>query len=177
MKLAQINGGVVANIIAVDPDNIPDWAHGWPVLAGDAGLGWSFDGQVFMPPVGDDPHPTGDDVNAERDRRVRAGLTVTVTDIGPVRIDGREVDMRNLQGLVTMAQMRLAAGDAQTVTQFRDADNVIRDLTPPQIIELWSAGMSYVSAVFSAAWTLKDFAGGIPADFSDDAYWPQRSAA
>ena len=52
MKLAEITDGIVTNIIKVDPDNIPDWAMGWPSAEG-AGIGFSYDGATFTPPQPD----------------------------------------------------------------------------------------------------------------------------
>ena len=54
MRLAQIEDGVVVNVIEVDPAALPDWAQGWPE-AGAAGPGWSWDGEVFTPPPPPDP--------------------------------------------------------------------------------------------------------------------------
>lgn len=50
MKLAQIEDGIVANVIEVDPAHIPDWAAGWPD-AQDAGPGWTWDGEGYAPPA------------------------------------------------------------------------------------------------------------------------------
>lgn len=49
MKLAQIENGIVVNVIEVDRDSIPDWCKGWPMCA-EAGPGWRFDGRKFTPP-------------------------------------------------------------------------------------------------------------------------------
>ena len=46
MRLAEITEGIVTNIIKVDPDNIPDWAMGWPSAEG-AEIGSSYDGVTF----------------------------------------------------------------------------------------------------------------------------------
>lgn len=171
MRLAEIDNGIVTNVILVDPARRPDWTRDWPE-AGQAGPGWRFDGAAFAPPAEGASRPTGAEVDAERDRRLRKGTIVELDGIGRVPIEGREVDTRNLQGLVTAAQLRLAAGDATTLTPFRDAENVVHRLTPPQIVALWQGGAGYVSALFEAAWTLKDDPAGIPADYRHDAHWP-----
>lgn len=54
MKLAEVEDGIVVNVIEVDPAHVPDWAEGWPD-ARDAGPGWTWDGESFAPP--DDPAP------------------------------------------------------------------------------------------------------------------------
>lgn len=48
MKLAEIQNGVVANIIAVSPTSVPRFAQGWPELAEGAQIGWRYeDGEFF----------------------------------------------------------------------------------------------------------------------------------
>lgn len=54
MRLAQIEDGVVVNVIEVDPENRPEWAADWPE-AGDAGPGWLWDSEGFTPPPEPDP--------------------------------------------------------------------------------------------------------------------------
>lgn len=49
MNKAQIENGVVVNVIVVDPDNIPSWCANWPTIT-EAGIGWSWDGTVFTAP-------------------------------------------------------------------------------------------------------------------------------
>lgn len=58
MRLAQIEEGVVVNVIEVDPEAIPEWATNWPE-AGDAGPGWLWDGEGFNPP---EPEPVPEPV-------------------------------------------------------------------------------------------------------------------
>lgn len=114
--------------------------------------------------------PTLADARAERDRRIAAGTTVAVTGIGPVPLQGRDADMRNLQGLFGIAQLRLAAGNTDTA-RFRDADNVIHDLTPAQVAELFTGGVAFVETCHDVVWGWAD-GPGVPADFTDPAYWP-----
>lgn len=59
MRLAEIKNGVVVNVIEADPDNLPEWATGWPE-AGQAGPGWTYDGEAFTPPPEPDPEPEAD---------------------------------------------------------------------------------------------------------------------
>lgn len=53
MNLAQIENGIVVNVIKVDPDNIPDWAAGWPEAKENAEIGGSYDGSIFTKPAPD----------------------------------------------------------------------------------------------------------------------------
>lgn len=115
--------------------------------------------------------PTASDVDAERDRRVLEGSTFDITDYGSVRILGDEVTIRNLQGLAFAAQVLIADGNPDSITEFRDADNIVHQLTQPQVIELHLKGAAFISACFKAGWTLKD-GEEIPADFAEDKHWP-----
>lgn len=49
MRLAEIKDGIVVNVVIADPSNVPQWCADWPD-AGDAGRGWSYDGENFFPP-------------------------------------------------------------------------------------------------------------------------------
>lgn len=51
MVKAQIENGIVVNVIAVDPDNTPAWCADWPAITGSTGIGWAWDGKNFIPPV------------------------------------------------------------------------------------------------------------------------------
>jgi hypothetical protein len=117
------------------------------------------------------PIATNEDVNAERERRIAAGATVTVTGAGDIPVQGRDVDVRNLQGLGLGALARVSAGDTTTITTFRDADNVDHALTPPQVLELVQRAAGVVEAIFTASWTIKAM-DPLPADITDDALWP-----
>lgn len=51
MKKAQIENGLVTNVIEVDPDRMPDWCADWPECDG-AGAGWTYaDGEFHPPPT------------------------------------------------------------------------------------------------------------------------------
>jgi hypothetical protein len=69
------------------------------------------------------------------------------------------------------AQMRLAAGDNETLTTFRDGGNVDHQLTPAQLLSLWQQSADYVSELYAASWALKAMEP-IPADFASDEHWP-----
>lgn len=163
----------VADTVARDIKNIaamPEIEGGeWmEAPSGTVFAGYRYEGGKFIPPSR--PLPTDDDVNAERARRITEGTTVNVTGVGAMPVAGREEDTRNLQGLVTAAQLRLASGDTTTAINFRDDANNMHALTPSQVVELWEKAEGYISAVYAASWTLKD--GTIPADYADDRHWP-----
>lgn len=124
----------------------------------------SGDVVAFQPPL---PSASGDDINGERARRILAG-----TVIDGVHVTGSDEDARNLMSLALGAQMRLAARDNETLTTFRDGDNVDHELTPEQLLSLWQQSAAYVSALYASSWALKEMEP-IPRDFSDDSYWPR----
>lgn len=49
MRKAQVENGIVINVIEVDPNQIPDFCADWPE-ADQAGPGWTFDGDTFAAP-------------------------------------------------------------------------------------------------------------------------------
>jgi len=110
------------------------------------------------------------EVNEERDRRLYAGSVVAVTGYGNVPLQGRPNDQTNLIALEVSAMQLVAAGLTVPIN-FRDAENVMHSLTPAQMLELAQKGKQAASAIYAAAWALKDGAA-IPADFADAQYWP-----
>lgn len=116
--------------------------------------------------------PDNDDVNAERERRIQVGKTFAVTGGLNIRVAGDDQTKTNLANLALAAQVRIGQGDLVTQRAYRDEDNVIHDLTPLQMLELWSLAATYVSDIYEASWSLKDDPNGIPADYADDARWP-----
>lgn len=111
-------------------------------------------------------------VNAERDRRIAAGKVVDVPGLGPIAMQGRMQDMQNLLALFNAANLRKAGGDTSAGIVFRDADNVVHQMTSDQMIALYVMGATWVEAVYDASWRMKD-GGDVPADFTDDRHWPQ----
>lgn len=162
MYSVRVENGIVTQVLAGKTDGlIQTEEHVSP--------GWAYDGQAFTPPP--PPSPTSSDVNAERDRRVTAGASFTPAGYGQaIPVAGDEQTKVNLLALATAAQARMAQGDMATLTPYRDESNAVHQLTPPQVFDLWSQGAAYVSAVYQASWALKD--GAIPADYTDDGYWP-----
>lgn len=110
-------------------------------------------------------------VTAERDRRLHAGTIVNVSGYGNIPVQGRPADQINLIALGDTARDLSAGGVTAAVIPFRDGDNVNHDLTPAQMLEMVAEGKAAASAIYAAAWALKD-GETIPSDFADDAYWP-----
>lgn len=116
---------------------------------------------------------TNEDVNAERDKRIMVGRDFTVSGYAnTIAVSGDTTTQTNLMALGLAAQARMAQGDLTTPTPYRDENNVIHQLTPPQVFELWSVGAAFVSLVYQASWAIKDDAAGLPADIPGDSRWP-----
>lgn len=81
MKIAQVDGGIVVNVIEVEPAQIPDWAVGWPEAA-EAGPGWTWNGSAFAPPTGLDPA----EVLAATKAAARARLAETIARVRAAQI-------------------------------------------------------------------------------------------
>lgn len=117
-----------------------------------------------------------DAVNVERDRRIATGATFTVTGYGDIPITGAQRDQSMLTGLLIKAQGAKALGVTASVMKLRDAVNGNHLLTPDQMLELISLGMSWIEDTMQVSWDMKDaegdFTAGIPDDFRDDSYWP-----
>ncbi|WP_422028181.1 hypothetical protein [Roseovarius sp.] len=115
-------------------------------------------------------------VNVERDRRVAAGTTVAVTGYGDVPVQGGVSDQINMIALDATAKSLKASGETGAIIPFRDAVDIMHDLTPDQMIELVAKSKQVATAIYAVSWDMKDgtgdFTGGIPTDFTDDSYWP-----
>lgn len=57
MQKAQIENGVVVNLIMVDSNAVPDWCADWPVASDEVGIGWSYADGVFTSPPEPPPAP------------------------------------------------------------------------------------------------------------------------
>lgn len=146
--------------------------------------GFAILDEAPKPPPALAPDPTPDQVeaqkraaiNAERDRRINAGVTVSVTGYGDIPVQGREEDRINTLALKDTARDLIAAGITDPIVPFRDGDNVLHMLTPAQTAELANKGKTAAAAIYQVAWAMKDgtapFEAGIPDDITDDQWWP-----
>jgi hypothetical protein len=105
-------------------------------------------------------------INRERERRLLSGKM-----FDGILVTGSPTDIMNLTSLALGAQLRLASGDTTTTTVFRDGGNNNHALTPQALLSIWSQATTYVSAVYTASWALKD-AEIIPQDVTADRWWP-----
>lgn len=170
MKYAIIENGVVVNIAKADAPLADNW-----IEAGAAKIGDSWDGETFTSPPR--PAPTAADVASEWQRRVDVGGSFSVTGVtDPIPVPGRQPYREIIQAKLSAAQLFTAQGVTDPVVMFRDGANTNHMLTPAQMIELCIASMRFYEALSSVYWAMKDgtgdFTAGIPADFTDDGYWP-----
>jgi len=95
-------------------------------------------------------------VNVKRLEVITAGADVEITGHGTVALQGRPEDQTSLQGLAFGAQLRLSMGDSTTLMDFLDRENVLHQLVPMQMLELWQKGTAFVSAVYARSWEIKE---------------------
>ena len=121
------------------------------------------------------PAITTDDVDAERDRRIEAGMT-----FNSVRYQTRAQDRENVAGASIMAlaaitqgaqpgDLRWHGGDTDFV--WISEDNSLNTMDAQTFFAFGQAMAAHKSALIFAARTLKDMAT-IPADYADDKHWP-----
>lgn len=111
------------------------------------------------------------DINDLRDGKIRAGCSVKLNGIStPLYISGSEDNIRNISNLAQLAMFQVSNGSTTTIA-FRDDKNIIYNLTPAQVIEMWQKSMQYITSLYQASWTLKD-SSPVPQDFTDQKYWP-----
>lgn len=173
MIKAQIENGVVVNLIEVDPQRIPAWAATWVTPPAGIHIGFTYSGGVFAPPI--PPSPTPDQVDAERDRR----LAGTMTFMG-VEYDVDQKSLARITGAATLAGFALAAGaqpgnflwhGGSEAFTWITADNTLVQLDAQMTLNLGKTAAANETLHIFAARALKDMSP-IPADYTADAYWP-----
>ena len=132
MRSAIVADGIVMNVILGQ-------IEGSVPCDEKVAIGWSWDGARFAAPLAPEPEAVDPvaalaavhaEINAERDRRIDAGVTVSVTGYGDIPVQGREEDRINTLALKDTARDLIAAGITDPIVPFRDADNVLHLLTP-----------------------------------------------
>ena len=108
-------------------------------------------------------------INAKRAEVIIAGTDVEVTGYGVVALQGRPEDQSTLQGLAFAAQIQLSVSNV-TPIDFLDRNNDLHSLSPQQMIEVWSKGAAYMSAIYQLSWNIKKM-NPPPADINDSALW------
>lgn len=112
---------------------------------------------------------TDKDVNTERDRRLLAGVTVTVSGAAiPVQADPLSLTL--VTGLGSGATAQIAAGNGSATMVFRDAANTDHTMAWTEVQTLALGTLSAVSKIYEKSWALKAMRP-IPADYTADSYW------
>lgn len=121
------------------------------------------------------PPPTKDDVNAERDKRIASGVPY-----GGYVYDFDAVSKDNIIGAATLAKFAMiagaGAGNYRWATPDTDFTWIVQSnekvpLDAPTMSALGDIAASWTTRHFYAARAIKDM-DQIPADFTDDKYWP-----
>lgn len=132
---------------------------------------------VMTEPTYNPSQPTSEDVNRERDRRIRQGALLLAGDYSaPIQVDGSPETMSNMLNRKNVADEYIQAGLLTQPMIWRDDNNVNHILTPLQMKALWLSGVAYVDIIYMASWALKTNPDGSPkvivADYKDDMRWP-----
>lgn len=113
--------------------------------------------------------PTGDQIDAERDRRIGLPLVITLSGPRSFSINMDDSGLRNMNGLATAAVLAKVLGSSAT-TNFIAYDNTEVTLSPDDLIAMGLQVQARISAMTFAGRALKNMTP-IPADFAADSYW------
>lgn len=163
-------GSVIENLIEADPDlELPGKTL---VDAGDAGIGWVWDGEAWQPPAATAPSPT--EVDAERDRRIANGFT-----FNGVRFQSRPEDRENIAGAALAALKAMVNGKGEGELDWFPGvpafawiaeDNSTVAMDAPTMFAFGDAAAAHKQALIFKARAIKDM-DPIPVDYADDGYW------
>lgn len=136
--------------------------------------GMILDGDAFVPPP-----KTSFDVDAERDRRIDGGFT-----FNGIRFQSRPDDRENIAGAATAALGAIMAGAQPGNYRWHGgaydfawiaADNSTHVMDAQTVYAFGQAALAHKQAHIFAGRAIKD-ADPIPADYTDDGYWPDTGA-
>lgn len=137
MKLAQIEGGIIVNMIEVDEAAIPDWAKGWPE-AGAAEIGWVQGKGGFTAP--DTSAADLASIRARRDAAISASIT-----IAGMQVQTDDLSQQRITGAALAAVI-----DPATTVNWKVANGQFVTLDAPTIITIAQAVRAHVQACFDA---------------------------
>lgn len=133
MRVADIVAGVVRNVVEVDPAERPAFTNGWPD-AGEAGPGWTYDGEAFYPP---EPDPVS--IEAERAAMVCSPAQMRLTLLA----SGKLATVQAIADSSPEASILWEYGTQFTRTSpLIDALGGPNGFTPEQIDNLFRAAMA-----------------------------------
>lgn len=152
-------------------ENPPAGSLEIPFPPDDARCPWLGDrwGEIPAAPI------TTADVDAERDRRIDAGVVFQ-----DVLFQSRATDRENIAGAAQLGFMAMVAGaqagDLRWSSPDQDfawiaSDNSLVPMDAPTVVAFGKAAAERKQVLIFAGRQLKDMAQ-IPADFTDDKWWP-----
>lgn len=174
MRKAIISDGVVVNIVVANDTWLPPDGVAAVDDDGTAEVGGVYvDGKFGPAPR---PEVTKQEVNRERDRRAAQSFT-----FAGAAFQARPEDQKRINGAGTLAlaaivggaqpgNLRWHGGDADFA--WIGADNKLMAMDAHTVMAFGQAAARWESLHVFAARALKQMAP-IPADFSDDKYWPR----
>lgn len=121
------------------------------------------------------PVVTSEMVDAERDRRIDAGV-----EFQGLIFQSRAADRENIAGAAQLGFMAVIAGAESGDLRWSDpgqdftwiaADNSLVPMDAPTVVEFGKVAAARKQALIYAARQLKDKAA-IPSDYADDKWWP-----
>lgn len=114
------------------------------------------------------------DIDAERDRRIEAGV-----ELGGTLFQSRATDRENILGAAQLGFMAVVSGavpgdlrwsDHDADFQWIASDNSLVKMDAFTVVELGKKAAQHKAALIYAGRALKDMAD-IPADYTDDKWW------
>lgn len=162
-------------LFTVDGDEVPpgiggDWIEAEAQSLGDLTAWRVIDGALVLFDLEPMRLAFRAAVNNKRLEVIKNGTDVDITGHGSVALQGRPEDQTSLQGLAFGAQLRLGMGDSTTLMDFLDRENVLHQLVPMQMLELWQKGAAFVSAMYARSWAIKEMDPN-NTDIEDPALW------
>lgn len=170
MNYALVENGVIVNVIALDdPDDFsPPTSHAVVPIEDGFWIGDGYEGGEFVHRLAEPAPITGEQIDAERERRIALPLTVALS-VGAITINMDAYAQRNVQGIASVGQYLLSTGST-ALTAFRDYDNISHDLTPSDLISMGLQVAQRIQVVYAKSWAIKAM-DPIPQDYADDARW------
>lgn len=118
----------------------------------------------------EDPAPTGDDVAAERDRRLASGFVYDFADGRGIHLFGTtKSDLEGWQEVRILAALRRETGDATPIQVSTETGMV--EISPNEWLSVDKAASDFRQPIWAASFALT-LMDPIPSDFFEDKWWP-----
>lgn len=113
--------------------------------------------------------PSGDMVRIELNRRLAAGVSVTLGG-QTILAQADQASMARIEGWQSIAKYEVSQGNGAGTTAFRDATNATHPMTYADVEAFAAQIGGAVQVLIQKSWALKD-ANPIPSDYTDDSHW------